>query len=102
MNRSLVRSDYERDDRESELQIATLRRLRRVEIVAGPTKVSGGVVARVIKEPNGSGRMEIWKPGKGWIDGAGKVTPDELMPGAGRPVSAADAARLGMPACELD
>ena len=35
---------------------------------------SGGVVVRLIEEPNGAGRFEIWEAGKGWVDGTGKVT----------------------------
>ena len=72
------------------------------KIFVGPTKVSGGEVVRALNEPNGAVRFEIWETGKGWVDGKGRVLPDELMPGAGKPVSASTAARLGIPASELD
>jgi hypothetical protein len=66
----------------------------------GPVVVDGDVV-RLIRRPNGSGWIQYWVKGSGWTDGRGRFTPDELLPGANRPVSARDAARLGIPASEL-
>lgn len=71
-------------------------------VFVGPTKVSGGDLVRAINEPNGAVSFEVWEPGKGWVDGKGKVMPDELMPGAGKPVSANDAALLGIPISEFE
>jgi hypothetical protein len=77
-----------------------LRSRRRLKIITGPTKCSGDV-ARVIELPNGTGRIEMWEKGVGWVDAAGRVKLHEFMPGAGLPVSPRDRARLGIPASEL-
>jgi hypothetical protein len=78
-----------------------LRARRRVKIVAGPSVIAQDV-ARVVELPDGSGRIEYWVKGTGWIEAPrGLFTPDEFMPGACLPVSARTAARLGIPACEL-
>ena len=72
-----------------------LRELIHEKILAGPVVIDG-TVARLIKLPNGSGRIETWAKGVGWVEApAGSITPDELLPGANRPASARDAARLG-------
>jgi hypothetical protein len=69
--------------------------------IAGPVVIDG-IVARWIKDPNGSGRIDYWVKGAGWTAAApGSITLDEMMPGASRPASARDAARLAMPASEL-
>jgi hypothetical protein len=45
-------------------------------------------MVRLVKLPNGSGRMEVWKKSAGWTEAApGSYTLDEFMPGAARPVS---------------
>jgi hypothetical protein len=70
-------------------------------VFLGPVTVSGDVV-RVISEPGGAGRIEIWEKGSGWVRvPPGRIRADELIPGAYRPVSVRDRARLGMPASEL-
>lgn len=72
-------------------------KLNSPNVLAGPVVIEGDV-ARVIKEPNGSGRIDVWTKGAGWTEAApGSITPDQFMPGACRPVSARDAARVGMP-----
>jgi hypothetical protein len=53
--------------------------LKSKKIFAGPIVVDGEVV-RLIKLPDGSGRIEVWKR-----VAAGMFTPDELMPAAARP-----------------
>jgi hypothetical protein len=66
-------------------------------ILAGPCVIDQ-IVARVIRLPNGTGRMKD----TGWTaapDGAFSL--DEFMPGACRPVSVRDRARLGMPIAEF-
>jgi len=68
--------------------------------IAGPVVIDG-IVARWINDSNGSGRIEVWKRGGGWTAGNGSVTFDEMMPGASRPASARDAARLGIPLSEI-
>jgi hypothetical protein len=70
------------------------------EVVAGPLTTNGDVV-RLVKLPNGAGRIDIWEKGRGWVDAGNRITPDALMPGAGRPVSANDAARLDIPTSEI-
>jgi hypothetical protein len=70
------------------------------KVSVGPVTTSGDVV-RLINEPNGSGRIEIWVKGSGWtMAPPGRIRLDELMPTACRPVSAADAFRLAIPASE--
>lgn len=68
-------------------------------VITGPTKVSGGIVARVVKLPDGSGRIESWERG-GWTE-TDTVTLDEFMPGAGLPVNKETRLRLGIPLSEL-
>lgn len=65
-------------------------------VVAGPSKIDGGI-SRVVELPDGSGRIETWSPGKGWVEGG--ASPDEFLMAA--PVSPALAARMGLPASEL-
>jgi hypothetical protein len=74
---------------------------KRVEIIAGPSVIDQDV-ARILKLPDGSGRIEYWRKGEGWTEAApGMFTLDEFMPGACLPVSASVRARLGIPASEL-
>jgi hypothetical protein len=66
-------------------------------IIAGPC-VPGfhGDVARVVMLPDGTGRIEHWVKGDGWVTAPkGAFRPDEFMPGACRPPLEKDAARLG-------
>jgi hypothetical protein len=71
-------------------------------VLVGPVSVKDGTVARLIKLPDGSGRMETWAKGVGWIEAPkGSMTLVDFMPGKMRPVSADLAARLGMPATEI-
>jgi hypothetical protein len=71
-------------------------------IIAGPcdTPIINGDAARVVKLPDGSGRIEYWKRSVGWVTAsAGAFKLDEFVPGACRPVLPKDAARLG---CHLE
>ena len=70
----------------------------KLKVVAGPSKVAGGV-SRLVKLPDGSGRIETWVKGLGWTEGGARV--DELMPGACTPVTPELAERLGIPPEEL-
>jgi hypothetical protein len=58
-------------------------------ILFGPSVVDSGVIARVIKRRNGSGYVETWRKGRGWIKGG--ATFDEFL--LARPVSRQMAAR---------
>lgn len=71
--------------------------VEKLRIIAGPVVAPfDGDVARVVELPDGSGRIEVWKRGAGWVTAPkGSISPDEFMPGACRPVSVNDAARLG-------
>jgi hypothetical protein len=60
-------------------------------VIAGPcvTPIINGDVARVLMLPDGSGRIEIWKRGAGWVSangldgGAGNVAgPRQTCPHA--------------------
>ena len=57
----------------------------------------------VIELPAGGGwRIEHRLKGAGWIEAPdGAFTLDQFMPGACRPVSPRDCARLGIPAAEI-
>jgi hypothetical protein len=65
-------------------------------VVAGPCNIDGGV-ARLLELPDGSGRVESWKVGVGWVEGG--ASPDEFI--FARPVSPLLAAQLGIPQSEL-
>lgn len=67
------------------------------KVVVGPSVVDSSVVSRVIEFPDGSGRIETWKSGVGWVEGG--ATPDEFIDG--RPVSPELAEQLGIPASDL-
>lgn len=72
-----------------------------LKIIAGPCVIDQDV-ARLIKLPNRSGRIEYWVKGTGWTAAApGIFALDEFMPGATRPVSVRDRARLAIPASEF-
>ena len=78
--------------------------LRSERVIASPcvTPIINGDVARVVKLASGRCRIEWWVKGTGWTaapDGAFSL--DEFMPGACRPVSVRDRARLGMPIAEF-
>jgi len=99
--RNSKRGSWRRGSATRSLSASSGAALKSEKIVAGPVVVDGDVV-RLIKLPDGSGRIEVWKPGEGWTKAAaGMFTPDELMPGAARSVSARTAATLGIPASEL-
>jgi hypothetical protein len=71
------------------------------KFIACPVNINGDVV-RLIKQPDGSGRIEYRKTAAGWTEAApGTFTPDEFMPIGCRSISARTAARLGIPASEL-
>jgi hypothetical protein len=71
-------------------------------VFLGPVNVNDGTVARLINEPNGGLRMETWKTGVGWVEAPRSMRLASFMPGKMKPVSADLAARIGMPAAELD
>jgi hypothetical protein len=74
---------------------------RRERVLAGPcVPCFYGDVARVVELATGRRRIERWKRGAGWVEAPkGAFTLDEFMPGACRPPSENDAARLG---CRLE
>jgi hypothetical protein len=65
-------------------------------VIAGPSRIDGRV-SRVVEFADGSGRIESWKPGVGWVEGGASF--DEFIMAA--PVSDALARRLGIPLSEL-
>jgi hypothetical protein len=69
-----------------------------LEVIAGPSKIAGGI-SRVVSPDGGGLRVETWKPGVGWE--AGGASLDEFMPGACTPVTPELAQRMGIPASEL-
>jgi hypothetical protein len=71
-------------------------------VFLGPVNVNDGTVGRLINEPNGGLRIEVWAKGAGWIEAPRSMRLASFMPGKMRPVSADLAARIGMPASELD
>ena len=76
-----------------------------LRIVGGPcvTPIINGDVARVVRLPDGTGRIEWWVKGTGWTAAPkGAFDLGDFMPGYTRPASAKDAALLGIPASELD
>ena len=79
-----------------------LRDLTCETVFLGPVSVNDGTVARLINEPNGGLRMEYWKRGTGWVEAPGSMALAHFMPGKMKPVSADLAARLDIPAAELD
>jgi hypothetical protein len=82
-----------------------LRNLIHERIIAGPcmTPILNGDYARVIRLPDGTGRIERWERGRGWVTApAGALGPADFMPGYCRSPSAKDAARLDIPPAELD
>ena len=79
-----------------------LRDLIHEKILGGPVVVNDGTVARLIKLPDGAGRMETWVKGVGWIAAPeGSMALADFMPGKTKPVSAELAAREGMPKSEI-
>jgi hypothetical protein len=79
-----------------------LRDLIYEKILVGPVVVNDGTVARLIKLPTGGARMETRAKGVGWVEAPGSMALADFMPGKMKPVSARDAARLDIPAAELD
>ena len=72
-------------------------------VFLGPVNVNDGTVGRLINEPNGGARIEVWARGVGWIEAPkSSLALADFMPGAVRPVSADLAARVDMPATELN
>src|SRR6516164_5283096 len=78
-----------------------LRSLIHEKIFLGPVNVNDGTVARLINEPNGGARIEVWARGVGWVEAPKSLSLASFMPGVVRPVSADLAARVGMPATEI-
>jgi hypothetical protein len=82
-----------------------LRKLIYETVLVGPVVPSfHGDVARLVELPARAGlRIDYWKRGTGWTEAPkGAFGLDEFMPGACRPAAAKDAARLDIPASELD
>jgi hypothetical protein len=76
----------------------------RARIIAGPcvTPIINGDVARLLRLPDGTGRIEWWVKGTGWTTAPhGAFDFADFMPGYTRPISPRDRARLGIPATEL-
>jgi hypothetical protein len=61
-------------------------------------KIDGGV-SRLIQLPDGSGRIETWEAGKGWVTGGARA--HEFFPPSCIPVSAKTAAQFRIPPSEL-
>jgi hypothetical protein len=70
-------------------------------VFLGPVVVNDGTVGRLINEPNGGLRIEIWGKGVGWIEAPKSLTLSSFMPGKMKPVSAELAARDGIPKSEI-
>jgi hypothetical protein len=80
-----------------------LRDLIYEKVLVGPVTTFDQDVCRLIKLPTGGLRIEHWKRGIGWVEAPpGYITLDKFVAGAHRPTSAKDAARLDIPASELD
>ena len=72
----------------------------RARLIAGPcvTPIINGDVARVVELPDGTGRIEHWIKGVGWIEAPrGAFNLGDFFPGYTRPISHRDRARLAMP-----
>lgn len=67
---------------------------KRKVLAAG--KIDGGV-SRWVELPNGSGMVETWKPGEGWVPGGASIDEFAMAP----PVSPELASRLGIPSEDL-
>ena len=80
-----------------------LRDLIYEKVLVGPVTTFDHDVCRLIELPTGGLRIEHWIKGAGWIEAPpGYITPDKFVAGGHRPTSAKDAARLDIPASELD
>src|SRR5215471_18357142 len=90
-----VRELIEEEKKWREILRARMRRMHE-KIIAGPVVAPfDGDAARVVELPNGTGRIDYWKRGAGWIEAPeGSIALHSFMP-----VSAKDAARLG---CRLE
>jgi hypothetical protein len=82
----------------------TMMTTRRERVLVGPVVPDfHGPVARLVELPTGGLRIDRWVKGTGWTEApAGAFTLADFMPGYTRPASAKDAARLDIPASELD
>jgi hypothetical protein len=81
----------------------TLPRHERVLVGPVATPILNGDVARLVELPTGGCRIEWWVKGAGWTEAPkGAFGLADFMPGYTRPASAKDAARLDIPASELD
>ena len=80
-----------------------LRDLIHEKVLVGPVTTFDHDVCRLIKLPTGALRIEHWVKNVGWTEAPpGYITPDKFVAGGHRPTSAKDAARLDIPASELD
>ena len=73
-----------------------------LRIIAGPcvTPILNGDVARVVRLPDGTGRIEWWVKGAGWVTAPkGAFDLGDFMPAYCRSPLEKDAARLG---CRLE
>jgi hypothetical protein len=80
-----------------------LRDLICEKVLVGPVTTFDQDVCRLIELHTGGLRIEHWVKNIGWTEAPpGYITPDKFCAGGHRPTSAKDAARLDMPASELD
>ena len=80
-----------------------LRDLIYEKVLVGPVTTFDHDVCRLIELPTGGARIEHWVKNVGWTEAPpGYITPDKFVAGGHRPTSAKDAARLDIPASELD
>ena len=80
-----------------------LRNLIYEKVLVGPVTTFDHDVCRLIELPSGGLRIEHWVKNVGWVEAPpAYITLDKFVAGGHRPTSAKDAARLDIPASELD
>lgn len=65
-----------------------------IKVITGPVRV-GSVIARVVKFPDNSGRVEVWKDGA-WVTGRENRSPDFADMLNGEPMSPAELKEAGI------
>jgi hypothetical protein len=63
-----------------------------MKVIFGPSVVDSGVIARVVQRADGSGFVQTWRKGVGWVKGGAAL--DEFL--LARPVPEAMARRQGL------